>query len=103
MFDKLKQKKLDKYVAKRDAYLSKFKPYEERSIAEKIIVGCLYKIEFMGAYEREEIRHLAAIESALIMEEFLAYGKKFDEIKYPGETYKTMIIRLAYDYLKENK
>jgi len=101
-----------KYKEGREKYLSQFKkPYEERSHAEKIICQALYFIEYQNI-ESNVLRYLGAIEAVLVMEKFLDPADKFNYeekeksflfIKYKEkESYKSVIIRKAKDYLKQH-
>ena len=91
-----------KEAFKREAlkYTSQFKKeYEDRTIAENILVEALYKIECLQSASE---RFLGAMEAVLVMENRLDPTKKLSEIKInKKETYRSIIIRLAKTYLKD--
>lgn len=84
------------------------KSYDERTLAENILVHCLTNIEFI--YTKDN-RFLGAAEAVLIMEDFIKPGSKFDYEKKENkflfmkfetrENYRDLMIRLIKTYLKE--
>ena len=88
------------FERKRTEYLSKFKKeYEDRTIAESILVEALYKIEFLHSTSE---RFLGAMEAVLVIENRIDPTKKLSEVKInKKETYKSLIIRLSKEYLKD--
>lgn len=94
---------------KKEEYLSQFKKsYEERSKSENILVESLYFIEFEGQDDR---RFLGAMESVLILNDYMDGGKPFDyeerEQKFlfmkfkTKETYKELILRKSKKFLSD--
>lgn len=94
---------------KKEEYLSQFKKsYEERTKSENILVESLFYIEFKGLTDN---RFLGAMESVLILNDYLTGGKPFDykerEQKFlfmtfkTKETYKELILRLTKNYLSD--
>jgi hypothetical protein len=93
----------------KDIFLSQFKKsYEDRTVAENIISEAYYKLKVEDPLDR---RLLGAIEATLITEGYMESGKEFDYksiekkilfIKYEEkETYNSLIIRRAEEYLKD--
>jgi hypothetical protein len=101
------QKRFNK---KYETYLGKFKKsYLDRSKAEKILVSCLIKLEFLSS---KDSRSLGAAEAVLIMENYIDPSEKFtfNEIEETflvmtfkrKEEYREYIIRRIKEYLTDN-
>lgn len=88
------------------------KGYAERTKAENILVECLYYLDISFRQGVNESRLLGAMESVLLLENVLKGGEKFkfEEkqmkflfIEYKSkENYREHIIRLSWEYLKNN-
>lgn len=110
MFDKFKKYLGDIFTSKevkkerdKTKYLSQFtKDYYDRNDAEKILIYCLYNLEF----DRESksmhnvARMYGSIEATLILEKFLKIAEEFEFEE--NETYGMHMIRKAKEYLKVN-
>ena len=96
----------------KEKYASRFvKEYKDRTIAEKILVDCLYHLEVIDI---TGFRYAGAAESILVIEKVLEIGTDFDYlekekksffgVKYKEkETYKEFIIRHIKIYLKDKQ
>jgi len=88
----------EKYNKRAQAYLDQFKKsYEDRTVAEKVLTECLYKVEVAQPMGQALTRYLGAMEAALVIEGHLEYGKQFDLQK--NETYHKVIVRNTKEYL----
>jgi hypothetical protein len=99
-----------KYNKKANAYLDKFKKsYEDRTVGEKILTECLFKIEVGQAMGPALTRYLGAMEATLVMEGHLEYAKPFEYQKTKGlfgnttETYGEVIIRNTKEFLTKKE
>jgi hypothetical protein len=101
---------------KKETYFKSFKKeYNERTLAEKLLVECLYNLEFLNSNNQ---RFSGAAEAILIMENYIKLGYVFDYKRYEEnikifgiklytnkiqETYNEFMIRTIKDYLNKNE
>lgn len=110
MFDRFKKYCSDIFKNKevrknkdKDKYLSQFtKDYYDRNDAEKILIYCLYNLEFDRDSKsmHNVARMYGSIEATLILQGFLKIAEEFSFME--GETYGMHMIRKAKEYLKLN-
>jgi hypothetical protein len=105
-FDFLNKPAQERYNKKATAYLAKFKKsYEDRTVGEKILTECLYKIEVTQVMGPALTRYLGAMEATLVMEGHLEYAKPFEYQETKGlfgnttETYGEVIVRKTKEFL----
>lgn len=89
------------FARKREEYLSQFKKtYKERTIAENVIINSLYNLEFLCVY-KNELRFLGGIETVLVLNGKLNPNEPLKDSIKKGENYRSLVIRLGKEYLKE--
>ena len=110
VLDLLNKPAQDRYNKKANAYLAKFKKYyEDRTVGEKILTECLFKVEVGQAMGPALTRYLGAMEATLVMEGHLEYAKPFQYQKTKGlfgnttETYGEVILRNTKEFLTKKE
>lgn len=85
-----------KYTKRLDEFSNKFKkPYDKRTVAEKIMCENYFYINFSG---KNDMRRYGALESILIIKGYIKAG---EEGFYKKDGYKETITKLTEKYLTD--